>query len=185
MASLKQVHSATVLPASEVGCIGEGDGLITATPGLSVSVRTADCFPILLVDARRRAVAAVHAGWRGTAGRIVPVTIEFMRAEFGTDPADVYVAIGPGIGECCYQVGEEVGRHFGLPGAGRVDLGEANRRQLIDTGVPEGHIDRVDLCTYCDATKFHSYRRDKESAGRMISFVRIRPNGVLAADERR
>jgi YfiH family protein len=177
MASLRQIHSATVLPATGAGCVGEGDGLITATPGVAVSIRTADCYPVLLVDARRRAVAAVHAGWRGTAARIVPAAIDSMRAAFSTDPADMYAAIGPGIGGCCYQVGEEVRRRFGLPGAGRVDLSRENHAQLIAAGVPETHIDRVSLCTFCDAAKFHSYRRDGDGAGRMVSFVRI-----LAAD---
>lgn len=175
MASVKQIHSATVLSAMGVGSAGEGDGLITTADGLAVSVRTADCLPVLLADGRHRVVAAVHAGWRGTAARIVPKAIDLMRAEFDSDPADIYAAIGPGIGECCYQVGEEVARLFGQQGAGRIDLGGANREQLIGSGVPEGHIHCLDLCTFCEAARFHSYRRDKDAAGRMISFIRIRP----------
>jgi YfiH family protein len=177
MASLTQIHSATVLPAVRIGRVGEGDGLVTSNPGVAVSVRTADCFPVLLVDGRLRVVAAVHAGWRGTAARIVPAAIGLMSQEFETRPEDIYAAIGPGIGKCCYRVGEDVGRRFGLEGAGHVDLGEANRDQLIEAGVPEAHIDRLNLCTFCDA-RFHSYRRDKNAAGRMISFIGIRPNGL-------
>jgi polyphenol oxidase len=176
MASLKQIHSAAVLAAVQIGCVGEGDGLVTSTPGIAVSVRTADCLPVLLLDARGRAVAAVHAGWRGTAARIVPAAIERMRVEFGSQPEDIYAAIGPGIGKCCYRVGEDVARKFGLEEAGHVDLGKANRDQLIEAGVAEAHVDRLNLCTFCDA-RFHSYRRDKDAAGRMISFIRIRPNG--------
>ncbi len=176
MASLTQIHSATVLPAVRIGRVGEGDGVVTSTPRVAVSVRTADCFPVLLADARRRVVAAIHAGWRGTAARIVPAAIDLMRREFETGAEDIYAAIGPGIGKCCYRVGEDVGRRFGLEGAGFVDLGQANREQLIEAGVPATHIDYLNLCTFCDS-RFHSYRRDKDAAGRMISFIGIRPNG--------
>jgi YfiH family protein len=177
MASLKQIHSATVLPVGLAGCAGEGDGLVCCTPAVAVSVRTADCFPILIADVRNRAVAAVHAGWRGTAAGIVPAAIRLMHSEFGTRTADVVAAIGPGIGGCCYQVGEDVMKRFGSEGAGHIDLGQINREQLIAAGVPPAHIDRVDACTFCDAHRFHSYRRDNDTAGRMISFIRIRPNG--------
>jgi YfiH family protein len=179
MASLRQIHSAGVFVADRAGCTGEGDGLVTGTPGVAVSIRTADCFPILLVDPRRKAVAAIHAGWRGTAARIVPTAIDLMTAEFETNPHDLYAAIGPGIGECCYQVGEEVAGRFGLQKAGHVDLALINRGQLVGAGVPEAHIENLDYCTACDAARFYSYRRDKEAAGRMVSFIRIRPDRTL------
>src|SRR5271155_5133574 len=110
--SVKQIHSNLVLLADQPGVLGEGDALITNRPGLAVSIRTADCYPILLADTRNRAVAAIHAGWRGTAARIVVETLRKMRVEFGTAPAHVMAAIGPGIGACCYEVGEEVSRQF-------------------------------------------------------------------------
>ena len=172
MATLKQIHSGLVLVADRDGLIGEGDALITGQPGIAVSVRTADCYPILLVDSRRRAVAAVHAGWRGTAARIVSETIAEMRVRFETDPADIYAAIGPGIGGCCYEVGPDVARQFDQS-AGHLDLADANRRQLIDSGVDISHVDMFGMCTFCDAARFHSYRRDKEQAGRMVSFIRV------------
>lgn len=172
MASLKQIHSSTVHIADRIGLIGEGDGLITNLPGIGVSVRTADCLPILLVDSRRRVVAAVHAGWRGTAAGIVSGTIREMSVRFGTDPEEILAAIGPGIGECCYEVGANVATQFGK-NAGRLDLAEINRRQLMSSGVDSAHIDLLGLCTFCDAVRFHSYRRDKEQAGRMVSYIRI------------
>jgi YfiH family protein len=172
MASLKQIHSSVVLVADRAGLIGEGDALVTAQPGIAVSVRTADCYPILLADSRRHVVAAVHAGWRGTAARIVPEAIAKMRAQWGTGPQDIYAAIGPGIGGCCHEVGSEVARQFGAK-AGRLALAEANRCQLIDSGVENGHIDVLGLCTFCDPAQFHSFRRDKDEAGRMVSFIRI------------
>jgi polyphenol oxidase len=171
MASLKQIHSAVVLVANQPGCAGEGDALLTNCPGLGLSVRTADCYPILLADTKNRAVAAVHAGWRGAADEIVVKTIAKMRIQFGTSPPDIVAAIGPGIGVCCYQVGAEVAQLFGVEGAGRVDLAAANRCQLTDAGVEEQHIDVLGGCTSCDAARFYSFRREKEQAGRMISYI--------------
>src|SRR5579863_5711841 len=110
MASLKQIHSGIVLLGEQIGCAGEGDALVTARAGVPVSVRTADCYPILLADARHRVVAAVHAGWRGTAARIVIRTLQEMHRVYGTETTDIYTAIGPGIGACCYQVGADVAR---------------------------------------------------------------------------
>ena len=173
MASLKQIHSSLSLVADRPsGCVGEGDALITDRPGVAVSVRTADCYPILLADVRTRAVAAVHAGWRGTAARIVAEALDKMRAQFGTRPADVIAAIGPGIGACCYEVGPEVAREFGITGRTHLDLAEANRRQLAAAGVPEAQIDLLGQCTCCGVERFHSYRRDREQAGRMIAYIR-------------
>ena len=171
MASLKQIHSAMVLEAERAGVAGDGDALVTAQSGVPVSVRTADCYPILLADTRNRAVAAVHAGWRGTAARIVVRTMEQMRARFGTDAADLRVAIGPGIGGCCYQVGIEVARQFGLESAGKIDLAEMNHRLLVENGVAAERIEVLGGCTLCDAHLFHSFRRDRELAGRMVSYV--------------
>jgi hypothetical protein len=155
------------------GCIGEGDALVTNRPGLAVSVRTADCYPILLADTRHLAVAAVHAGWRGTAAHIVDRTLERMNTEFGTEPRDVIAAIGPGIRVCCYEVGEEVARQFGYDGRAHLDLVLENRKQLEAAGVPPHNIEALDVCTFCDAERFFSYRREKEKAGRMTSYIRI------------
>ena len=171
MASLKQIHSAVVLGAERAGVAGEGDALVTAQAGVPVSIRTADCYPILLADTRNRAVAAVHAGWRGTAARIVVRTMEQMRTRFGTDAADLRVAIGPGIGGCCYQVGIEVARKFVLESAGKIDLAEMNHRLLVENGLNAEQIEVLGGCTRCDAHLFHSFRRDKESAGRMVSWI--------------
>jgi YfiH family protein len=177
MLSLTQVHSAVVVSvagnSAMTGCAGEGDALITDRPGASLSIRTADCFPILLADPEHRAVAAIHAGWRGTDQGIVGRTLDTMCADFDTSPAQVAVAIGPGIGSCCYEVGEDVARRFGRTGASHIDLAAINREQLIRAGVPASRIDTLTLCTYCDSARFHSYRRDREQAGRMISLVRI------------
>jgi polyphenol oxidase len=175
LSTLRQIHSDIALVADEVGLCGDGDALITNRPGLAVSIRTADCYPILLADAKSDVVAAVHAGWRGTASRIVRKTLEKMKAEFGTEPQDVVAAIGPGIGVCCYEVGEEVALHFGMSGKTHLDLALENRKQLEEAGVRGCKIETLGVCTFCNAERFFSYRRERESAGRMTSFIRIRP----------
>ncbi len=175
LASLKQIHSAECVAAlGRAGELGRGDALLENAPGSVVAVKTADCIPILLADERRRAVAAVHAGWRGTAAGIAGRAVEAMRARFGTQARDLHAAIGPGIGKCCYEVGPEVAAQFGEQGRAHLDLAAVNRRQLAGAGVPPEKIYMADLCTMCHAAEFHSFRRDKEAAGRLYSFVGIR-----------
>jgi len=182
LTTLKQVHSSTcVLAAGRRGVLGEGDALLENTPGSAVAVKTADCIPILLVDRSHHAVAAVHAGWRGTVAEIVREAVEQMRREFGSEPAALDAAIGPGIGACCYEVGPEVAAHFsesrletGRDGRARVDLAGANRRQLAASGLDSARIYISGLCTMCLPGEFHSYRRDKQDAGRMFSFAGLR-----------
>ena len=111
--SLRQVHSDIIhvlreRPAAQLS----GDGLITNLPEMAIAVQTADCFPVLLVDARNKAVGAFHAGWRGTFARIAAKGLGLMRREYGTLPSDVHVAIGPGIQKCCYEVGDELKSKF-------------------------------------------------------------------------
>jgi YfiH family protein len=112
LVDVHQIHSNLVLLASVADASREkprsADGLMTGEPGLLVGIRTADCIPILVADRKRRAVAAFHAGWRGTVQRIVESGIGRMRLQFGSRPEDLVAAIGPGIGPCCYSVGEEV-----------------------------------------------------------------------------
>jgi len=175
IATLKQIHSADcVVAGGRSGILGEGDALLEDTPRAVIAIKTADCIPILLVDERHRAIAAIHAGWRGTVAGIVSRAVGEMRASFATAPVDLHAAIGPGIGKCCYEVGPEVAGHFGEQGRAHIDLAGANRRQLLDAGVASDRIYLANLCTQCRAEEFHSYRRDKESAGRLISFAGIR-----------
>jgi hypothetical protein len=186
LAMLKQIHSAKVVEANgAAGFIGEGDALITGGAGTLVGVRTADCVPILIADSRKRAVAAVHAGWRGSVRQIVVCTISEMAGHFGTVPGDIYAVIGPAIGRCCYEVGPEVAREF-IPwwpelaannGPVRLDLAGTNRRQLMSAGVAGDRIVGGAPCTFCTPQTLHSYRRDGEAAGRMISAIGIRRSG--------
>jgi len=175
LATLKQIHSSTCIAAEgRSGLIGQGDALVENTPGSVVAIKTADCIPLLLVDERNRAVAAVHAGWRGTVARIAAKALEQMRDRFGTHPHDLHAAIGPGIGQCCYEVGHEVMEQFGRQGRGYLDLVEENSRQLEQTGVTRDRIYASNLCTMCGIEVFHSFLRARESAGRMYSFAGIR-----------
>lgn len=175
MATAKQVHSADVLIAKQAGPQGTGDGLISDTRGLAVGVKTADCLPILLVDSTHMVVAAVHAGWRGTAAGIAGRAIRLMHERFGVNPAEVEAAIGPGIGECCFEVGPEVAREF-KPWESEdktcLDLARINQLQLEADGVKK--VYKSGLCTKC-GNGFYSFRRDGEQAGRMISFVGLKP----------
>jgi len=174
-ATLHQIHSDVCIPAhGRTGLLGDGDALLENTPGRLVGVKTADCIPILLVDEEHRAVAAVHAGWRGTVRGIVQHAVRGMQEHFGTRPAKLHAAIGPGIGKCCYEVGAQVAAQFGESGPCHIDLAEANRRQLAEAGVPEPQIYAARLCTKCGAADFHSYRRDKEHSGRMLSFIGVK-----------
>jgi YfiH family protein len=168
----KQIHSAKVLRARAAGLQGEADAVVTTTPELWVSVRTADCLPILLADTAARVVAAVHAGWRGTVAGITRDTVRAM-TELGAEPTSLVAAIGPGIGPCCFEVGPEVSPHFGLSGQTCVDLAAANERQLLDAGLLLENIWVSKLCTRCNPDLLHSYRRDGAAAGRMVSAIRL------------
>jgi polyphenol oxidase len=181
--TVRQIHSNRVIVARHPGNLGEGDALITDVPGLALTVRTADCLPILMADAKNHAVAAVHAGWRGTAQEITLETLKAMAKEFGTISENVVIAIGPGIGPCCYEVGADVARQFSAwfpnyqsasGGPVKIDLAEANIRQVRRNGGAKEQIDPSGLCTGCLPGAFHSYRRDREVAGRMVSAIWIR-----------
>lgn len=169
----RQVHGDTVFVATGAGRQGDGDAIVTRQAGLWVGVRTADCIPLLLADPSAGVVAAVHAGWRGTVAEIAVKTLRQM-LEMGAQLVDIQVAIGPGIGLCCFEVGPEVSPYFGQSGQVCVDLAGANRRQLEAAGLAVGQIDVLPYCTCCEASQFHSYRRDGAAAGRLLSAIRLR-----------
>ncbi len=168
------------------------DVLVTDDPGQAVGVRVADCAPILMADRHGRGVAAVHAGWRGTAARAAQAGVEALRTRVGIDPADLIVSIGPSIRSCCYEVGPEVRDHFaaaghdeaalerwfskGMRDRWQLDVPRANHDQLEASGVPAAQIFDSSLCTACHAATFHSYRRNVAGAGRMMGVIRPRPS---------
>jgi polyphenol oxidase len=170
--TLRQIHSDHVVNAAGLrNREREGDALVTGEIGKYIGVRTADCVPILLVDSRNRAVAAVHAGWRGTAAAIVKQVVGKMQADFDTSAAELYAALGPCIRACCYEVGPEVAAHFKVAARCKLDLPEANRRQMEAAGLAPDHIFGSDLCTACESAQFFSYRREPENPGRMLTSI--------------
>jgi polyphenol oxidase len=171
-ATVRQVHSTRIIFADGPGVHGEADGLIANGSGFILAIRTADCVPILIADPVHHAIAAVHAGWRGTVTEILSKALAEMSKRFDTVPADAVVAIGPAIGLCCFEVGPEVAVQFGRPAEKtHVDLVDANRLQALRAGVPGSRISVLGRCTRCDATLFHSYRRDREQSGRTVTAI--------------
>jgi hypothetical protein len=183
LATLHQIHSTvSILAGGREGQLGDGDALLSNTVGYYVGVRTADCTPILMVDTHLRAVAAIHAGWRGTAGGIAAEAVRAMEHQFGSRRCDLLAAIGPGICGECYVVGPEVAAQFrawfpersDLDRETAVDLAEANRRQLVAAGLDPARIYMGRICTIANPLEFHSHRGMKGNAGRMISAIAVR-----------
>jgi YfiH family protein len=113
LVQVRQIHSAIIHRISAVSTqVLAGDGMITHTPGLLLAIKTADCVPVLMADAKRRVVGAFHAGWRGTVARVVEKGVGEMRRQFGSAPSDLRAAIGPCVRKCCYAVGDEVRAEF-------------------------------------------------------------------------
>lgn len=165
----------------------ERDGLVTRLPGLALVVSTADCVPILIHDPVRHAVAAVHAGWRGTAARIVAEALAGMRDAFGTLAGDCLVAIGPSIRACCYEVDDPVAEAMARaipgweeqavtarPGRWRINLAGLNRMLLERIGVKPERIEVLEACTACRTDLFFSHRAERGRTGRMMSFIMVR-----------
>jgi polyphenol oxidase len=181
---MHQVHCADVFEAHKANRDSwpEADIAITNDPSVAISVRVADCVPILLADRRSGAVAAVHAGWRGTAAGAVMVAVDSLRARYGTNADDVIAAVGPSIGPCCYEVGPDVAAQFSSHPEAKtwfspaekphLDLWRATRDQLARAGVPADQIHVCALCTCDHAAVFHSYRRDGKGAGRLVAAIR-------------
>jgi YfiH family protein len=172
-----QVHGSTVLLVDRPGEYPETDALITSVEGLFLCVSVADCVPVLLFDPLRNAIAAVHAGWRGTAAGIAAAAVEAMGAEFGSLPSGLFASIGPSASNCCYSVGDEVASRFPAAfvrtdGAARfVDLKGANRKQLLDAGLRPENVELSPYCTISNPTLFHSFRRDGVKSGRMMAVI--------------
>lgn len=180
--TMRQVHGHRVLTVTQdsfpqQGDLPQADAMITNTPNIFLSVRTADCLPIFIYDPAKRAIGLVHAGWRSTSENIARVTLWLMEKQFRSSPSDLRVAFGPSIRPCCYEVGEEFKDVFPQDVVRKglnlyLDVAGANKKQLIETGVKAENIFDVELCTMCDP-KFFSFRRDKEKAGRHLSLMSL------------
>ncbi|MDH7499319.1 MAG: peptidoglycan editing factor PgeF [candidate division NC10 bacterium] len=197
LAKVRQVHGEEILVIDEEVSRRPGfpeellshsaDALITALPGIILTISVADCVPLLLFDRAKRVIAAVHAGWRSTSARLTEKVIRRMGEDFGTHPEDFLAAIGPSIGICCYEVDEPVVEAFShrFPdwqslvrekdkGRWHLDLSRANQVQLTQCGVPPESIFSVGYCVSCHPELFFSHRRDGKRTGRMMGLVMLR-----------
>jgi len=154
------------------------DALITNEKDLTLAIFTADCLPIFLFDPQTRSIGLVHAGWRGTYGGIVQKTLEAMKKEFHTRPENVCAQFGPAIRSCCYQVSGDFQSKFSgdIDQRGEnffLDLSGANRKQLSLSGVRLVNIFDCAICTSCCNGEYFSFRKEKDSSGRMISVMAL------------
>jgi hypothetical protein len=175
---VKQVHSARVIEMRAETSENEEADAIVSRNGIAISVRTADCVPILVADEASGAVAAIHAGWRGVVSGVVPSAVEML----ARDRSQLIAAIGPSIGSCCFEVGADVAEKIAdasnasvitrrVGEKAFVDLRRAVRIQLARLGVADSKIEDVAGCTYCEKELFFSYRRDGANAGRLIAAI--------------
>lgn len=179
VASAYQVHGAEILKVETPGRAEGYDALICNVPHVFLTVTIADCTPILIADPLTRAVAAIHAGWRGTAAEIVRKTIVRMQEEYGVQPENCIAYIGTCIDECSFEVNADVADHFAA-GYKRwdealqkyfVDLKAANRAQLLHAGIPATQIEISPYSTVVHNADFFSYRKEKGTTGRMLNLI--------------
>ncbi len=158
--------------------IQDTDALVTATKGVALSVLTADCLPVFMLDTEKKAIAMVHAGWRGLHLRIVSGALAAMTEAFGSRPQDILAAFGPAIGPCCYRVGDEFVSRFPSAVVRRkegvfMDLALCAATELEACGVSPARILESRICTSCRNEEFYSYRRQRDAAGRQMSILSL------------
>lgn len=193
LVTVQQVHGSDILVIDEQNddvshFLGiESDAIITNQHGIMIGVCVADCAPILLYDHEKKVVAAVHAGWQGTANKLVAKTVKAMESLFDCKPENLQAAIGPCIGQCCYEVDTPVKKAFEESGFDwdcyakqveglhwKLDLNVANRDLMIHNRVPEANIQCADMCVCCQRELFFSYRRDEGETGRQMGFIMLK-----------
>jgi len=183
LASAHQVHGKEVLLVTEPVYENGYDAIITREPGLAVGVTIADCCPVLIYDAKNKAVAAIHAGWRGTVARVVLTALQRMQLEFRTHPNDCYAYVGTCISQEHYEVDEKVALRFAeshkikgeAPGKWMVDLRVANKHQLLSFGIPVSQIEVSPYCTWQHNEDFFSHRKEQGRTGRMMAVIAVSP----------
>ena len=176
-----QMHQDQILllekPITTLPSILEYDALITNSPNAFLGILTADCLPIFVVDQKRKAIAAIHAGRQGTTLHITAKVLKKMKEEFGCSLKDFAITLGPSIGPCCYEIDEKVFHpewepYSTLRGVGKwmVDLAQVNIAQMKREGITEEQISSIPLCTHCHSDLFFSYRKEGRT-GRQLSFI--------------
>jgi hypothetical protein len=198
LTTAKQIHDGHVKIVSRAmrgrgstdyrGAIRATDAMVTNVPGICLMILLADCVPILFYDTSKRVIGVAHAGWKGTLGLIALKTVVVFKEHFDCSPEDILAGIGPSIGPCCYEVGQEVITRvehvFGTKqgyvsnesadGKGYLDLWTANQKQLIQAGIPERNIEVAKVCTYHHSNLFFSHRCEKGKTGRFGAGIFIR-----------
>lgn len=192
----KQTHTNNVKTVTKADC-GTGifkesfsdiDGLVTNQKGVALVTQYADCTPLVFLDTKNKVIATSHAGWRGTVKEIGKKTVEKMVNEFGSNPSDIIVGIGPCIKECCYEVDDPVYNEFSKlsyldlskifkakeNGHYMLNLVEANRQILINAGIPDNNFDLSDICTCCNAEEMHSHRKSKGERGNLALIIELK-----------
>jgi YfiH family protein len=191
--TLNQVHGDNIFVIKPYGEYLPMDGvlnydaIVTNRQNLAICIKTADCVPVFIVDRAKKIIASVHAGWKSTALEISAKVIRLLYEKYGSFPWDILAAIGPAIGPCCFELDEETTyifrsqknhKDFLFPGEKLnkwiVDLPEANRRQIMNCGIPEENIDVSNLCTSCRQDLFFSHRGSGGITGRQINFMMIK-----------
>ena len=185
----KQIHSNIVnkVDKDNIGQIIDGDAIITNEKNVPLLILTADCVPVVLVDKVNKAVGLVHAGWRGTYGKICSETLQSMKENYNTNTEDVFAIIGPSIGKCCYEVSYDLVEKFSalLPNADEkiyeirdekyyLDLWEINTQILKEFGVLKSNIINMNICTSCNCDRFFSYRKHDKTPKRIGTFIEIK-----------
>ena len=189
LAQIRQVHSAHVevvdKPTNRSDVLSQGDAMISNEPGLLMLLRFADCVPILFFDPVNKATGIAHAGWKGTVKEVAISAVSKMKKQFGTNPSDLIVGIGPSIGPDHYEIGEdvveEVKRTFphhwdklliSVLDKVKLDLWEANRISLKKAGVK--HIEMAEICTACNVDDWYSHRAEKGKTGRFAAVIGLK-----------
>jgi YfiH family protein len=191
--TLNQVHGNDIFiikPSGDYYSSSEAldyDAIVTSRTNLAVCIKTADCVPVFIVDRIKKIIAVVHAGWKGTALEITAKVVRLFIEKYCSSPQEILTAIGPSIGQCCFEIDtptanaffeQKNNEAFLFPGARpnkwMLDLAEANHRQILNCGIPEANIDVSDLCTSCRQDLFFSHRGSGGITGRQVNFMMIK-----------
>ncbi|NWG29192.1 MAG: peptidoglycan editing factor PgeF [Ignavibacteriaceae bacterium] len=178
----KQIHEDFIREVNSSGNCGESDALITAKKNLALAISSADCPAIFIYDPKKKVIAAVHSGWRGTEKKILRKTIIRLKNDFHSDASELICYIGPSISQQNYEVSEEVARKFEKEFVKQkenkfyLDLAGANYKMLIDEGLKKVNIQVSALCSYEYENLLHSYRRDGNKSGRALGIIAMKDN---------
>ncbi len=176
----RQMHSDIIKIIDCAGDNGESDALITSKKNLGLAIVIADCTPIFIYDFKKKVIAAIHSGWRGTEQKILYKTLVKLQKDFDSNPDNLIAYIGPSISAANYKVGNEVAQKFDhsfvLRNDGEIflDVSGINYKMLVDFGIPQNQIQKSELCTYEFKTLLHSYRRDGNKSGRSLGVIALK-----------